>query len=774
MKTLTDLAQPISATAVLSGLGSLEREEICAFLALLEETDSISLAKGAIEDLGRRTKIFGEVSTRSLDDAKNQLMRSPAPDAVLRHRMWVHLADALSVPVTVTLSRRSARRAAAALAVRASERLTPSVIAQRKKKEEVRREDLVALIGMKADDFWKAGRNLISRNAPIPFPDLVREEILNVLADEEFLSAALKQADPEIKEALRKSHGAAQKAIAAGGGWVMFAAIAGNAGFLPYLLAAQLSAWIPLVSGPALVSLLATLINPVTVAAGVGTLGWLAMGKGSKVVRSQVAARICVLLAIPGSQRGEEGLASFLADMRSLDRVPTTAFGHLPKRDRKDLRTRLSLVSGRLLSALPAPAGSPPPPWGSKRDINDLTDAALVASLTAGEMFWHAAAIDENVLKAADFSRAADLGDPISFAVAAQSFVFEGAGYSLRGYTAERLVLDTLVANGHDVTLAEASNTPGLDLIVDGSPVQVKCGTELSNLTEHFEKYPAIPVIANKELADKAAESGQDWADMVTTLPGFQIDAVEEQIAEALGHAAELADPDILEFALSMGVLRGGLEVAQGKIPVSDLPAWLLLDGASRGMLSLVGAKAGGWLGLVVVGPAGALVLGPAIGCAALMGNSGIKTAAQKILMREWLRELLEHGADLHGAIKVALERRIHHLSHRSTKFGSTAPNQSQITRWMIARSQDDLIAVLEDHAQLGSRPAEEAHCIELLFKAPDLAPTDAAVLQAASGLRRHFAKKPGLQELLVDRQLEGVGDFFGRHVRRRLGFRSE
>lgn len=72
--------------------------------------------------------------------------------------------------------------------------------------------------------------------------------------------------------------------------------------------------------------------------------------------------------------------------------------------------------------------------------------------------------------------------------------------------------MDQMIADGHDVGPAEASNTPGLDLLVDGQPVQVKCGTALSNLTEHFEKYPDIPVIANTALTEKAALSDALWA----------------------------------------------------------------------------------------------------------------------------------------------------------------------------------------------------------------------------------------------------------------------
>jgi hypothetical protein len=64
---------------------------------------------------------------------------------------------------------------------------------------------------------------------------------------------------------------------------------------------------------------------------------------------------------------------------------------------------------------------------------------------------------------------------------------------------------------------------------------------------------------------------------MVITLPGFEIEVIEGQIADALGHAADLADPSVPEFALSIGILRGGIEVMQGKIPVEKPERLLML-----------------------------------------------------------------------------------------------------------------------------------------------------------------------------------------------------
>jgi hypothetical protein len=379
-------------------------------------------------------------------------------------------------------------------------------------------------------------------------------------------------------------------------------------------------------------------------------------------------------------------------------------------------------------------------------------DGATITALTAGDMLWHAAALDQNILKAADFSRSADLGDPISFAASAQGFAVDGAHYSLRGYTAELLVMDQLIADGHDVCLAPESNTPGLDLFVDGNPVQVKCGETLGILERHFEKYPDIPVIADQALTDAAWKSGADWADSVTTVPGFDLKVIEADIAATLGQAANLADPDILEFALSVGVIRGGLQVWRGAIPTSELPAWLVIDGAARGALGFIGAKGGAMVGLVTLGPAGALILGPVAACAALMGTGFARDNATRLLMRDWHHCLFELGKELHAFADKAQRRKIQCLHDRSQMFADVAgSSQSGIDEWIRLRATDDTVSAIEDLIELGSPPTTEAALLTLLVHVHRLVPSDIHVIRGSRSLHLHLQKRPGLSQSLFN-----------------------
>ena len=756
MKPPALVSPQVSPQAIAAGIGLLDREALCALIALVESVDTLGLARAAGEDVARRLRLLRSQGGSELEVAAERLRASDAPDAVLRHRLWHHLSLGLALDPCTPLSWQSLRRASSALAVRTSERLSPGLHRRRRKDGEI-----TASRGSRtwlkdsASAVARNARTLISSEAPAPFPEIVTEEFLDLVDSDEMFGALAERADEATSQALAAARAKTHVALAGGAGWGAFAAAVGSSGFAPYMLAAQASAWIPLVSGPGLVSLLAVLVNPVTLLVGLGGLAWLGVGRSTSAARSHVAARLCVLLAMRGLEKPDIGAEIFLGDMRDVARRHLGRLDHLGDMDRRAVRVRVTRVEALLEGPMPKPAGVPPSPWDEtmgaardKPDVVDVADGLAIASLTAGDMLWHAAAIDRNVLSAADFSRALDLGDPLSFAAHAHAFASDASQIALRGFAAERLVMDRLIAEGHDVVLPAASNMAGFDLLVDGSAVQVKCGESLSLLAEHFETYPDIPVIANAELAEKAWRAGAEWADRVNTLPGFDLEVVETQVSKALHHASELIDLDVLVFAFAVGLVRGGIEVWRGSIPVEDLPAWMLIDGAARGALGLAGAKGGAALGLLAIGPAGAVILGPACACAALMGTGVVRDGITRGLMRDWHRELRAQAHELHQALQVALDRRARRLAERWRGFSEIAlPEAEGLDDWMRRKACDDVIAIVEEAAEAATPPKTEREILALLVEANRLAPTDGGVLEARAKLERQLSRRPSLSQ---------------------------
>ncbi|MBW0157619.1 hypothetical protein [Sedimentimonas flavescens] len=769
----------ISPEAILSGIGKADRVLIATYLALLAAGDSLTIMKGAVKDLGKKLRLLEEDTAAQMQDRIQTITASPVTDDELRHHLWVALTKSLDAQGETPFSPRSARMSASALAVRASERLSPTIRKTRELEEEKRTNSCIAhniswseKLGANAASRVRKLKSLLHGTEPLPFPTIVEEEILALMQDTAIMEQAEQVAatkDPQLAEAVKEAHQAAQLAMAAGGGWAMFAAIVANAGFTPYILAAQASAWVPLVGGKTLVSLLAVLVSPVTLIVGLGAIVWLGAGKTGDVVRSAIASRVCVLLAIGGQEKPEEGVAGFLDSMRTLTRAPESKMAHLSKSERRAFRRHAAIVTRHLGKPIFTIAGTPPAPWNRRLPPTTtkagLTDALLAGTLTAGEMYWHAASINPDVIAAADFCRIDDLGDPVSFAANAQMFASDAAGYSLRGYTAERLVMNRLIADGRAVSLAPDSNTAGLDLMVDGSPVQIKCGGNISNLTEHFEKYPDIPVIANAELALQAWERGEDWADLVSTVPGFEIAGIEADLVEALGHAASIADPGVVELALELGLLRGGLEAWRGRVPLTDLPAWMIMNAGAKGVLAFAGGKVGWLAGLVAVGPAGAVIFGPAVACAALIGAMPLQGAATRVLLRDWHVELLSLAADLHAQLRLATEARIRELSARSEAIRArTARDGSTFGRWLGLRSDDDLIAAIEELASMGEPPRTAADVPSLIVTAALLAPGVRAVLLSRKRLERHLLRRPELIEVVGKRAMD-LARRSGSHV---------
>lgn len=763
-----DLRQtpPIHPEAILSGIGHADRDLIATYLALLAAGEGLAVIKGAAKGLGSKLKLLENDTAAQTKARAAAISGSTASDDELRHQLWFTLTESLAAQGPTPFSRRSGRMSASALAVRASERLSPAIRAARKLEEQKKLSRKVEdtpwaeNLGAQAASIVIQLKKQLQGNEPLPFPVIVQEEILALFGDPELMERATQEAavhDPKMAKAMRKAHLAAQAAIAAGGGWAMFAAAVANAGFAPYILAAQASAWIPLIGGQTLVSLLAVLVNPVVLVAGIAALAWLGAAKTGATVKSAIAARICVLLAMAGHGEAEAGTTVFLDSMRSLTRSPEPRMAHLSMSELRGFRKQAAFITCHLGKPIGKIAGTPPAPWHQrglpKASMTDLSDALLAGALTAGEMYWHAAAINPNVVVAADFCRIDDLGDPITFAANAQLFASEAAGYSLRGYTAERLVLDRLVADGHAVSLAPESNTAGLDLIVDGSPVQVKCAREISNLTEHFEKYPDIPVIANAELAQEAWKRGEDWADLVTTVPGFDIAGLEHDISEALGHAANILEPGVVELALELGVLRGGIEVWRGRIPLSDLPVWMAMNAGAKGALAFAGGKVGWLAGLVAAGPAGAVIFGPAVACAALIGATPLQGVANKILIREWHADLIFLAAELHAELRLAIETRIRELGARSEQIRArTSGESSDFGPWLNRRSDDDLVAAIEELSALAESPRVETDVPALIAISALLASGSKAVSQARRRLELHLMERPGLLDAVGER----------------------
>lgn len=741
----------ISPAHIASGVGLAGRREICGLLALLEISGAAEMLKGfATETQSKLMKTQASDRDR-LSQISEALLKSTRSTDALGLQLWSELSQGLGLPDRIPLSMRSIQIAAAALGVRSAEILKPSVLAARAAAANEHPGTATRFAGKFASVLPVGLRNF--RDEEVSFQDIVACE-LKALMDGLSRADLTEGVDPDVAVAIQKGQTAISTAAVAAGGWAAFASAVGSAGFAPFIAAAQLSAVIPFVSGPALVSFLAVMTNPVTVVAGTAALGyWAIKGQGASA-KATAAARVALLLAVRGLQDPGAGMAALARVLRRGHRLTEAELKPLSRTTRDGLILRGRRIEGRLSGELPSPASSAPGAWGfpiPPEVLSGRADISLVAGLSAGDMLYHAAAIDPAVLRAVDFSRILDIDSPLDLVTHVASFASEGARIAVRGYVAEQLVKASLVDQGHFVDLATNSTTPGYDLLVDGNPVQVKCGVSLSLLHEHFAKYPEIPVIANADLVGMAAVSGEPWAHLVSSVEGFELDHVQSILDRSLGAAEALGESVVPVYAMIVGGARAARKAWAREIPVEDLPAWLILDLAIRGGLSSVGHIGGAFVGLLVIGPAGAFVLGPVVAIAALFGTSHLHGLLDRAIRNPWHASVMEAAERLRCALVKAGERRLEMLLERQVRLRESSKNMpGDLNDWLDRRMADDVVHAWEIVEGYG--PASTLRdAMEHLIHASAIGMADPEVLAARRQLTALIEAKPSTMSSLRD-----------------------
>lgn len=123
-------------------------------------------------------------------------------------------------------------------------------------------------------DLWNKFGNRDTKKEAVTFESIYRAWADSKSTEEESIKQSLTIA-AEDKKAL-------QKTGIAGAGLLGFSGVVGLTGFAPYLLAAKLSAFIPLVNGPGLVSAVSVFSNPFISLGLLSMAGWRFYKKSGK------------------------------------------------------------------------------------------------------------------------------------------------------------------------------------------------------------------------------------------------------------------------------------------------------------------------------------------------------------------------------------------------------------------------------------------------------------------------------------------------------------
>ena len=778
----------IPPSTILAGFGSLTRRELSDLLAVFEDTTLLNVVAGRIKDLGDRVgpgePVGGDPAFQQrLAETSKDVFRSDRSDAVLRLQLWHETREAFGLEAAIPLATRTANLRAADVAQRAADELRDATA---QGEEQRSWTDLPGRV-------WSGAVAFFSSPGPADFSKVVGAQAARLLAEAaregrlddatkdallERVRRQLENAPPELRdrsveEALKAGDATALTVLTAGSSLVGLGVAVELAGFGAYILAAKASAILPLIGGKAAVSGLAVLANPLFIVPAVVGGGVLANSHFRRSARAKLAAGLTIQMALRGLSSPRAGLAACLDDFRSLrgTDIEAAGAGSAPHHNRK-----IHLIRESIGRELPETPGRPPealdrPPEGKTRDgleqvlfpdRNGIApEASAVGALTVADILYHAAAIDPEVLRAADFSRAEDLSGVFDFGAFADGVrdlggdALAGAEDHLRGYVAEQLVATRLAEQGHQVELPDSPNNAGFDLIVDGTPCQVKCLTDIGGLVEHFERYPDIPVYVNAELADGIRQSDYEWADKVSFLEGYDRETTETIMQQSLDAGAALGDLNVPVFAVAVSAARNVHAWWKGQLSLQDLPFEVAVDGAVKGTLTAAGGFAGQSIGLLLFGPAGAVVFAAVGGPGALFGSDWARHQLDKVLVSKWIWSLDGPAEGFRLSLKTAMRGKIGIILNKIDRLDVT---DRELAAWLRLRMLDNAVAIAEGLAELEFDAVERKQpdrARELLRLMKDAGVHPWSVQPKLRALLRRLAAKPTAREVahgLVER----------------------
>ncbi len=726
----------ISPWYILAGLGSLDRRALCDFLAVFECTSLINLSLDGAKDLYEKLRNSEQAENeraflKRIQETSDEYYAAKEPSrsaAWLRFRIWSEMRSVFGLTKALPLSTTSANYRCAEVADLASK--YHSVESQQADDS----QELGQRLGRFTAESTKKVKKWVSRERS-DFTQTVRKEaaqfVLKALEGDTLTEEQRRKIENEfrqkldqlpedmrdqsLEQAIKSGNWASVATVGSAGTLVGLAVTVEIAGFSAYIAAAQASAIIPLLGGKTAVSLLAVLANPLFVLLATAGGGFVMNRSLKKKVGRMVASRLAVQLALQGLASQSDGLKLCLDDFKNLtdDEISDDRL----KKQRETTKA--------IFGALPSTPGVPEtelPAISETQEMDSLTavlfpssknsglNAAAVAGLTTADILFDAMAIDPQVVSATDFSRAEDINNIFEFGAFAEriesmnSLAQARAENQLRGYVAEMMVATRL--KEHDVSLAETSNTPGYDLIVDGNPFQVKCyrdaDTGLRALENHFEQYPDIPVYANSEILSAVRDSDAPWADKVFGVEGFDYETTNNVLEQSLESGADLMDLRIPLFAVAVSAARNIHGWWKGSIPLRDIPLEVVVDGAVHGTLSAAGGITGAALGLLLFGPAGAVIFGGAGQAGALLGAGDVRKKIDDLRTKEWRASVGKAANSFRAALDEAMQSKVRRINFKASQIRASDP---VLEYWARLKFADQALCVAECKAELDHLP---------------------------------------------------------------------
>ncbi len=775
---------------MVAGLGGAPRELLAACLALFDDTTLRRRLQTRYDAL--KAKLDNspelELSATSVNSVRSRIdyWREQAfSDNALRIILWMYIREAFTAEPYTFASYRAGTSACDDVVARALLSVKPGMVARilkSRSSEEVPttldslarstlKEMLSNIFDRKDAQSQSASEELlaVTRQRLEALNEDDRSQLLNAIGADSMNDAAIR------------------KIILTGGGLTSLGAGVSMAGFSAFILAAQVSAFIPLVSGPALVSVVAVMSNPITILTATLGMSWWATRSANQKIRAAVGIRVMSLLTLNGLGAKDEGIRNMTSAFSELGNL--THSGELNNKVLKRYQYDWACIEparkgtfeldSSVANIMEHRAGI-----HTKDDrllglINDggleRKNATALSVMTLGDIAYNAFNIDPTVLEAIDFARTAVLDDPIAFASFAQEIESMtpaaqlGAISNIKGYVAERVVASQLVTQGHVVEFPEMSNQAGWDLSVDGIKFQVKDVSDLSALQSHFDKGYEYPIIANAEIANQLSLSSDtvlpEWSDKIHFVEGYSNEVVEHVTRESIRSGDDLINPDVPLFALILSSARNLSRMSRGEVTGSQALQEILLDGGMRAGLAAIGGYAGNGIGLLVFGPAGGLVLGGIVPIISQTQSGRLKAKMDKWVQskpyRNWSTDARMALDDLVIIAEAALKSKADFMKQRSHFDG-----MDYVSKYVQWRLNQDICFLREAFCRLrairNSSTSVEVTSRQLISWLSTSTIHPAVYQSELNNLEKVFRNRPTVANRLTDTSI-AVGQMTGK-----------
>jgi hypothetical protein len=367
------------------------------------------------------------------------------------------------------------------------------------------------------------------------------------------------------------------------------------------------------------------------------------------------------------------------------------------------------------------------------------TETAAFTALSFGDVVYDRFSIDPNALEAFHFVNRITEADIYRLATWSSEIEhrslpsFTGEINNLKGSVFERVAAASLRQSGAHVVFPTSQNNAGWDFLVNGEPVQAKCGVSAALVTEHMRRYPDMPrMVVSENLGARFV--GHDH---ITPIPGASEDMIRATTEHSLHSAANLLELHLLEIIPVILVARNAYAWLRGETDWAAIAQNLAVDGSAR----YLGAKLGHAAGMAL-----AVGLGgwPAVLLPVATTVVGFRTARglsdqfkQHVFLRSEFAELMAAIESwCRGAVTV-LDRAIQGGTRDQDRFArsrSTIPAiyHPMVDDWLhrLAIEQDDR----RFHRNRFARAADDPQVFGADLK-PAMLAANAALAAARAGI---------------------------------------